>query len=195
MNVKKQVLRVAAVCVAFSPFFANPVNAQSEGDIDRSATLRYTFSTAPADLDPPFAKNPFQVMGYVLPIYDTLVRMDAKGGVVPSLATSWNFSDDGLILTMTLRDGVKFSDGSDLNAAVVVKSLVRTKTDPASLLAGQLASFESFEATNPSTVTLRLKQRDTAALYALSTGAGMIVSGKALDDGVKLGEEAPATGY
>ena len=120
----------------------------------------------------------------MFPVYDSLVRLDGKGNIVPDLATSWEFSPDGKTITLKLRDGVKFSDGSDLTADVVVRSLRRVKTDPASTLAGQLRSFDAFEAPDPKTVVLKLNNPDAAALLPLATSTGMIVSAKALDDKV-----------
>lgn len=49
-----------------------------------------------------------------------LVRMQSDGTIVPCLATSWTPSADGLSITLNLRKGVKFHDGSDFNADVAV---------------------------------------------------------------------------
>lgn len=54
--------------------------------------------------------------------YDTLVRYDENGEIVGALAETWEMSDDGLTFTFHLRDGVKFSDGTDLNAQAVKTS-------------------------------------------------------------------------
>jgi len=63
-------------------------------------------------------------------IYDTLVRFKDEGmEVEPDLATEWKISDDGLTYTFTLRDGIKFQDGTDFNADAVVWNYKRM-TDP-----------------------------------------------------------------
>ena len=54
--------------------------------------------------------------------YQTLVAYDETGEIVGELAESWTVSDDGLTYTFTLRDGVKFSDGSDLTSEDVKAS-------------------------------------------------------------------------
>ena len=59
-------------------------------------------------------------------VFDTLVEF--KTGtteVVPALATSWEVSDDSLSYTFNLRKGVKFHDGTPLNAEAVVFSMER----------------------------------------------------------------------
>ena len=56
-------------------------------------------------------------------LYDSLVRMNAQGEIVPALATEWSVSEDGLCYTFTLREGVKFHDGSLMTADDVVFSL------------------------------------------------------------------------
>lgn len=57
---------------------------------------------------------------------ETLVKLDADGDAQPSLATKWTRS--GRSWTFTLRDGVTFHDGTDLDAAAVVRSLTRAAT-------------------------------------------------------------------
>lgn len=55
--------------------------------------------------------------------YNTLVCYDANGDIKGELATDWRISDDGLTYTFTLRDGVKFSDGTELTAEAVKTSM------------------------------------------------------------------------
>jgi len=52
-------------------------------------------------------------------VLDGLVSLDENHKVVPWLAESWSVSDDQLSWTFTLKDGVTFTDGSPLTAAVV----------------------------------------------------------------------------
>jgi len=49
---------------------------------------------------------------------EPLLRVDAKGSISPWLATKWEVSSDLKSVTLTLRQGVKFHDGSDFNATV-----------------------------------------------------------------------------
>jgi peptide/nickel transport system substrate-binding protein len=59
-------------------------------------------------------------------IYDTLVDYgDDNTDIQEALATSWEVSDDALTYTFTLREGVKFHDGTDFNADAVVFNFKR----------------------------------------------------------------------
>lgn len=58
-------------------------------------------------------------------IYDTLFSLDSKGVAKPQMVGSVSKSDDGRVLTMTLRDGLKFHDGSPVTAADAVASIER----------------------------------------------------------------------
>ena len=66
----------------------------------------------------------------ILFAFDTLLGMDEDLNVVPALAESWEESEDGMTWTFHLRDGLKWSDGSDLTAEDFVYSWQRM-ADPA----------------------------------------------------------------
>src|SRR5580704_1132081 len=61
--------------------------------------------------------------GYM--IYDTLFALDAKLQVQPQMVDSWKVSDDKLIYTFVLRDGLKFHDGQPVTAEDCVASIKR----------------------------------------------------------------------
>jgi peptide/nickel transport system substrate-binding protein len=68
---------------------------------------------------------------YFMSIYDQLVRVAPDGiSLEPSLAESWDISDDGLTYTFHLRSNVLFSDGTPMTSADVLYSWVRAANDP-----------------------------------------------------------------
>ncbi len=58
-------------------------------------------------------------------IFEGLLTVGANGDLKPSLARSWQSSGDGRSWTFTLRDGVRFHDGSKLDAAAVCANFDR----------------------------------------------------------------------
>ncbi len=58
-------------------------------------------------------------------IFEGLVKVAPDGSIAPAVAEKYEFSDDGLTLTFTLRDGVKFHNGDEVTAEDVVYSLKR----------------------------------------------------------------------
>lgn len=118
----------------------------------------------------PWTATAFHDVYDVLPqLYDTLVGFDDQLNVVPALAEKWTVSDDGLTYTFDLRQGVKFSDGSDLDAQDVVDSYDTIK-DPATkaAAAANLGGVASVTATDASTVTIVLSAPDAAFLSKLA---------------------------
>ncbi|UPQ83851.1 ABC transporter substrate-binding protein [Pseudomonas knackmussii] len=75
-------------------------------------------------LDPAISGFVFQRMQ----ITETLLESDAKGQPLPALAERWSVSDDGKEWRLTIRQGVKFHDGSALTAEVAARSLSAANT-------------------------------------------------------------------
>jgi peptide/nickel transport system substrate-binding protein len=92
--------------------------------------------------------------GYM--VYDTLVATDSSFKIQPQMA-DWKISDDKLTYTFTLRDGLKWHDGTPVTAADCVASLKRWgKVDG---MGQKLMDFTaSIEATDAKTITLKLKE-------------------------------------
>lgn len=112
---------------------------------------------------------------------DKLVDITPALEFVPQLATGWSWSDDGTVLTFTLREGVTFHDGEPFDAAAVVYNLERSRTLPESRRKSEVASIERVEATGPMEVAITLKAPDATLIAQLSDRAGMMVSPKAAE--------------
>ena len=84
-------------------------------------TLSLQIASEPSKLDPALNSS---VDGACLAIlaFSGLYTYDAEGQLVPELAESHEVSEDGQMYTFTLRDGLKWSDGEELNAEDVVYS-------------------------------------------------------------------------
>jgi len=103
-----------------------------------SSALGQTLTTAigqnPPTLDPQVTFNGFS-FHVTNQIYETLVRVTPDNQVVAGLATEWTFVEPTR-LRFTLRSGVSFHDGSELDAAAVAASLERL-LDPATAAPGR----------------------------------------------------------
>lgn len=126
---------------------------------------------------------------------DKLVDIDQNMKIVPQLATEWAWSEDGKVLTMKIRDGVKFHDGETLDAAAVVATIERNMTLPESRRKSELSSVAKVEASGPLEVKFTLKSPDVTLLAQLSDRAGMIVAPKAAKElGANFGSKPVCAG-
>ncbi len=124
----------------------------------------------------------FQVLENV---YDTLIQPGDDLSMEPALATDWSVSDDGLVWTFNLREGVTFHNGREFTADDVVYSLERIQNpDTGSGNAFRLANVESIVAVDPLTVEITVVQ-PTPNLPVLVGGfKGMsIVAQENVEDG------------
>ena len=88
-------------------------------------TLVVGMAADPTGLDPEAVEN--NTSGFVMStVYDSLLRYKpGTTDVAPGLAESWTTSPDGLTYTFKLRQGVKFSDGTPLDAKAVIWNVDR----------------------------------------------------------------------
>lgn len=108
-------------------------------------------------------------------IYDKLFDLDAKGTIVPMLATSYEVSKDGKTYTLKLKEGVKFHDGTDFNAEAVKFNFERNKGEN-SKRKGELKYVDKVTAVDASTVKIDLSQPFAPFLSILTDRSGMMVS-------------------
>ncbi|NDV85394.1 ABC transporter substrate-binding protein [Aurantimonas aggregata] len=87
-------------------------------------------------------------------IAETLLEVDSEGRPQPGLATAWNVSEDGLVWTLPIREGVRFHDGTLLTAEAVAASLEKARGKPGVL---ERASIESLSAEDGA-VVIRLAE-------------------------------------
>jgi peptide/nickel transport system substrate-binding protein len=116
---------------------------------------------------------------FMMPVFDTLLNENAKGVISAGLATNWAFSNHNLTLTLTLRNGVQFQDGTPFNSAAVKANIVRGETNPDSVVSDELTAISSISTPTPTTVVLHLKSPAGSLLGYFSGPAGMMGSPKA----------------
>ncbi|HCH46574.1 MAG TPA: hypothetical protein DEX36_01375 [Glutamicibacter sp.] len=118
---------------------ASPAASASATPVPR--TLRLAAAAPPVKFDPAIVADneSFRVTRQV---YETLIDIDPDtGGAVAGLAEAWTESPDGLRYTFTLRQGVLFHDGTELNAKAVVANFNRWENLSATLRADSTQGF------------------------------------------------------
>lgn len=167
-----------------------------------------TFTLAqsvPDSLDP-LHSDTVQSALVVGQIFDTLVATDSMLNLAPALAESWRVSDEGRTFAFTLREGVRFHDGTLLDADDVLfsfqrillsagdgeqESLIRQyllEVEGAEEFArGEAKSVQGMAAPDPRTVRIELRHPYAPFLHVLTTAAAAIVPRSAVEE---LGEEA-----
>lgn len=87
-------------------------------------TLRILVDTPPGSpIGIPWELMPISVIP-TRPVLEALVKMDLDGNVLPCLAEEWKIAPDKSSMTLRIRRGVKFHDGTTLNAEAVKFNLV-----------------------------------------------------------------------
>ncbi|MEK4040863.1 nickel ABC transporter substrate-binding protein [Paenibacillus sp. FSL L8-0493] len=100
-------------------------------------------------------------------IYEGLVEYGEKGEILPSLAESWDISEDGKVYTFHLRHDVKFSDGTEFNADAVKFSFERWIKDPANSL-NVATAMQSLVVVDEHTITMTFNKAYYPFLTELS---------------------------
>ena len=162
----------AATSTTTAPLTTIPTTAATAKPV-YGGTLYYGY-----DQDMPTIGNP-ATQQYVTgwgPISDicleNLLILNAAGEPQPWLATDWEWDADNLGLTLTIRQGVKFHDGSDFNADAVVFNLQQCKNANVT----ELANVKSIDAKDNYTVKLTLSNTDGMLIYHLAGNRGMMMS-------------------
>jgi len=89
----------------------------------KATELRYGFTTEPLSLDPLSPKDTAESRSILFNVFEGLVKPDTAGKLLPCIAESWTVEQGGRIYNFTLREGVRFHDGSIVSVADVKFSL------------------------------------------------------------------------
>lgn len=143
-----------------------------EPDPDASAAIRLVLEPGNLDIRQTAGAALDQIL--VDNIYQGLVARTAEQDIVPSLASDWTVSPDGLTYTFTLREGVTFHDGQALTPQDVVWSLQTRKATPEWRDSARLANVATIAAEGQD-ITLTLTEPDSSLLWNLTGRAGIVL--------------------
>lgn len=158
MSIKRRELGVLAAGAAAAAMTARPASAATK-------VLRYVRNGNLTILDPIWT-TAYVTRDHGYMIYDTLLAMDAKLEIKPQMLDSWKVSDDKLVYTFTLRDGLKFHDGAPVTSEDCIASIKRWGARDA--MGQKLMQFtKEMAVVDARTFTLTLKEPFGMVLEAL----------------------------
>src|SRR6201986_3295087 len=174
MTAESRALAVASA-LSLILFITHPAAAQKPGGIlkishfDSPASMSLLEESTAAALRP--------VMGVFnnLVVYDQHVAQNSIGSIVPELATSWSWNEEGTELIFPLRAGVKWHDGRPFTAQDVkcTWDLLSAKASEKLRLNPRKSWYKNVEevsANGDYEVTFRLKRPQPALLALLASG-------------------------
>jgi peptide/nickel transport system substrate-binding protein len=170
----------AALALAVLVLLALGAGASTAADQRTGGTLTIGLAEDPDALDPTLART-FVGRMVFLHMCEKLYDLNAKLEIVPQLAAALpTLSADKKTMTIRIRRGVRFNDGTALNAQAVKVSLDRHRTLRGSARASEISPISSVDVTGPYVVRLRLTDRFSPLTAQLADRAGMIMSPKQL---------------
>lgn len=187
-------LAVTVALTACSPGEPRPSGGGGAG-AGGGGTLTRAMTSEPTSFDPHGPAN--SGLNLVLPyLFDTLVSRQRDGKIVGLLAESWQVSPDGKSIDMKLKKGVKFHDGSPLNASAVVFTFERFKKEGSkSPIGSNVREISRIEALDELTVRFSFDKPNASIWSTLSMPYAGILSPSAVQAaGDEMGTRPVGTG-
>lgn len=159
------------------------------GDVKYGGVLRYATASACATPGYPASCTNNGTLLYLNTAYESLTYYDEEGNIIPRLATEWTVDAEEPSITWTLREGVKFADGTDFNAEAVKVNIeeyqkaARTET----------SNIKSCEVIDDTHIKMVLDKPDSSAVEAIGFFV-YYVSPQALQDPSSLENTTCGTG-
>lgn len=137
-------------------------------------TLRVAMQSI-VQIDPAFISSDSEVL-VANHVYDYLIDIDPTQNITPRLAVGWQSSDNGLVHTITLAEGVTWHDGDPFTAEDVVWTYNRLRDPELGLPTADLyANITDIEATGELEVTFTLAETNPFFLVDLSDNHALII--------------------
>src|SRR6201997_4364883 len=165
---RRKLLKLAGVAPVASAFSGAWMSKASAAD---KKTITAVMHSDLRILDPTFT-GAYITRDHGYMVYDTLLATDSNFTIRPQMA-DWKVSDDKLTYTFTLRDGLKWHDGSPVTAEDCVASLRRWSKNET--MGQTLMDFTaSLEATDEKTITLKLKEPYALVLESIGKPSSIV---------------------
>lgn len=158
-----------------------PTSLELEEGFDPEGHFTYGYTAFATSWDPIASINGNDLTFYA-PVYDRLLAQDGDGTVTPMLAESFTPASDNSSLTLKLRQGLTFSDGTPFDAAAVKANLDRARGD-GSKIKGELYQVTDVQVVDPYTVEIAVSGGIGSLAVALASRPGVMVSPAAVQQG------------
>jgi peptide/nickel transport system substrate-binding protein len=126
----------------------------------------------------------------MVPVIERIIIFDKAGLPAPWLAEKWDVDTNAKTITLYLKKGVKFHDGTEFNATVCKWNLDTFKATKRS----ELAAVDSVNIVDDYTIKLNLNKYDSLILNNLASYPGMMISQTAYEKNGKDWSEKNAVG-
>ena len=182
-----------AACGGGSDNASSDGSSAASGD-SGSSTVVVAMGSGFSTLDPGYVYEKYPPM-IVNACYETLFKFYSNDGAPePCLADTYEFSEDGLTLTVTLKDGITFASGNPMTSADVAFSINRCKN-----LQGNPAfiadTIDSIETPDEKTIVFHLNQQDSAILSKLTYSSLSVLDSAVVKENGGTDAEDAATTY
>ena len=145
-----------------------------EPDVERTLTLAVSSDSLWGFVRADLGTQVHQSAAYWKPLYDTIVKITPDLEVQPNLATEWSYNDDLTVLTLKLRDDVKFTDGTPVDAAAVKANLDAFRNGGGGEASQSTGRITDVAAPDATTVVITLSGADPSVLPGLAESAGAV---------------------
>lgn len=144
-------------------------------------TVRVGLAEDPDILDPDLART---YVGRIVfaSLCDKLFEITPDLEIFPQLASDYQVAEDGLSLSISVREGVKFHDGTDLDAEAVKYNLERSLNLEGSNRRSEIQQIASVEVVDAMTVRINLSEPFAPLIAQLADRAGMMISPTAAEE-------------
>ena len=149
------------------------------------AVLKWATTYFPAHWDPVVNGAGAQFRPLTL-VYASVTNINAAGDPTPGLASSWTYNAAGTEVTFHIRPGLKFSDGTPVNAAAIKDAIIRAKTQQNSALIEDLAPVKSVTTSGDYNVEVYLDHPDFQIPLVFGERVLLVASPKAAADPTAL---------
>ena len=164
--------------------WAGAGHAAGPDEPKRGGTLIYSVAAEPPTYDLT-ATSTFAVMHRLAPHYSTLLQFEPGNypNIVGDLAERWTEAPDKLTYTFTLRDKVRFHDGTSCEATDVKATYDRMRAPPNGVISSRQPSFDQIDAIETPdrlTVIFRMKAVDASIMDTFASPWNSIFSASKL---------------